>query len=138
MRNEDIAELMKAMEESFKQHSGDQLAKFSSLLEQHMASTDQRLFQLQRLFHLPQPQQSPGPTLEVTAGQSGAKADNSPNKRHRLDVDIQQPDMNSHLRTLRLDVPRFDFLLELRKENQDNSELTKLRQQLETEALNAD
>ncbi|EXB55973.1 hypothetical protein L484_018759 [Morus notabilis] len=49
MRNEDIADLMKAMEASFKQHSDEQLAKFSLILEQHMAITDQRFSQLAQL-----------------------------------------------------------------------------------------
>ncbi|EXC16225.1 hypothetical protein L484_024397 [Morus notabilis] len=102
MRNEDIAELMRAMEVSFKQHSDEQLAKFSSLLEQHMTITDQRLSQLA------QPQPSPGSTMEVTAGQTYAKADDSTYKGHRLDYDLQHPDMNSLLKTLRLDVPQFN------------------------------
>lgn len=46
MRNEEIAELMRSMEASFKQHSDDQLAKFSTLLEQHMVTAEQRFAQI--------------------------------------------------------------------------------------------
>ena len=43
---EEIAEAMKALEASFKQHSEGQMAKFTSLLEQFMANTEIRLSQL--------------------------------------------------------------------------------------------
>lgn len=43
MRNEDIAEAMKTMEANFKQHAQEQLTKFTTLLEEHMNLTDNRL-----------------------------------------------------------------------------------------------
>lgn len=101
MRNEDIAELMKAMEASFKQHSDDQLAKFSSLLEQHIAITDQRFSQVVQ-------QRNPASMVEVTTGQASSSTENNQYRGYRAEGEAQPSDLNSLLRTLRLDVPRFD------------------------------
>ncbi|XP_024024277.1 uncharacterized protein LOC112092413 [Morus notabilis] len=74
MRNEEITELMKAMETSFKQYSDDQLGKFSALLEQHMRRATDNF------------QEVGGEGQEESFG----------------------ADLNFILKTLRVDVPRFD------------------------------
>lgn len=46
MRNEDIAKAMQKLESSFKQHADGQLAKFTTLLERYMETTESRLAKL--------------------------------------------------------------------------------------------
>lgn len=51
MGNEEIAEAMKTLEASFKQHLDGQLAKFASLLEKHTEDIEACLAQLSPLQH---------------------------------------------------------------------------------------
>lgn len=46
MRNEDIAKAMQKLESSFKQHADGQLAKFTTLLERYMETTESHLAKL--------------------------------------------------------------------------------------------
>lgn len=87
MRNEDIAEAMRAMEINFKQHAEGQLAKFTSLLEQYMESTEARLA---KLTHKGE---------KVEGSKNGGPTDNH----------VHDPtNLYSILKTLRVNVPRFD------------------------------
>ncbi|XP_062118810.1 uncharacterized protein LOC133832489 [Humulus lupulus] len=56
MKNEEIAELLKAMDINFKQHVDSQLDRFTSLLEQHRLRTEEKLSQF-----------SPAPTAPPAA-----------------------------------------------------------------------
>lgn len=96
MRNEDVAAAMAAMETSFKQHSDTQLAKFTSLLEQFMTNTETRLTQL-----------TVATKGDPTDGPVG-ETDTNPHHGVREDLEPRRPDLHSLLRTLRVDVPRFD------------------------------
>ena len=49
MCNEDIAEALRALEVSFKQHSDNNVARFTASLEQYMTSTDARLIELSEI-----------------------------------------------------------------------------------------
>lgn len=96
MRNDEIVEIMKAMEENFKIHSDGQLEKFTSLLEKHMATTEIRLSQL-----APSPSDSP-------IGSTDAAATTRATGGVRPMVDVPPMDLHSILKTLRVDVPCFD------------------------------
>lgn len=44
--NEEVVETMRGVEESFKQHSDEQIAKYTELMKQYMATTDMQLSEL--------------------------------------------------------------------------------------------
>lgn len=87
MRNEDIAEAMRALELSFKQHADGQLAKFTALLEQYMLNTETRLAKLTAESVKGEENSNGGPTGGLI---------NDPSNLHPI------------LKTLRINVPRFD------------------------------
>ena len=93
---------MKTMEASFKQNAFEQLMKFTSLLEQHIASTDHHFSQL---MQAPQEQSTPvgKPSAdrgsdEASSQVSGVREGSAP----------PPSDLNSILKTFRVDVTRFD------------------------------
>jgi len=64
MRNKDIIEALRAMEENFKQHSDNQWALFTASLEQYMISTNARLIELSENNNRRPP---PPPPTHITA-----------------------------------------------------------------------
>ena len=102
MRNEEIVEIMKAMETNFKQHADDQLAKFLSLLAKHIASTEHCLTQLS------QENREPRSLAKCTEEYPEVEAESSQVGGRRFISLTPQPDLNSLLKTLRVDASRFD------------------------------
>lgn len=84
MRNEDIAEAMQKLEASFKKHADGQLEKFTSLLEKYMENTEARLAKF---------------TLKAEDG-----AEDKTGGGYVAD----HTNIYSILKTLRVNVPRFD------------------------------
>ncbi|KAK2368526.1 hypothetical protein QL285_081714 [Trifolium repens] len=80
MRNEEIVEALRAMEESFKQNYDSQQARFTASLIQYMASTDARLI------------------TELTKN----------NNRRLSNQPLPSSDITAVMKTLCLDVPHFD------------------------------
>ena len=88
--------MLQALEAKFTQHSESQMEKFTSLLDQHMAKTEERLSQ--------------GPSLP-TPGSSNAT--NAPKESGaqpggRFRSVSEAAEVNSILKTLRVKVPKFD------------------------------
>ncbi|XP_062109866.1 uncharacterized protein LOC133821735 [Humulus lupulus] len=96
MKNEEIAAMLQALEATFKQHSESQLEKFTTLLDQHMAKTEERLSQ-------GSPPPSPGLTGENSAMRESGR---TPSRRSHSEPEAS--DVNSILKTLRVKVPKFD------------------------------
>lgn len=96
MKNEEIAGLLQAMELNFKQHSDAQFQKFSALLEQHVAKTEERFTQL------------PQASSENSEGHVGTARESGQSNTRRTGMTRDHQEVNSLLKTLRVKVPRFD------------------------------
>ncbi|XP_062104440.1 uncharacterized protein LOC133815643 [Humulus lupulus] len=95
-RKPHIAAMLQALEATFKQHSESQLEKFTTLLDQHMAKTGERLSQ-------GPPPPSPGLTGDTSAMRESGR---TPSRRSHSEPEAYE--VNSILKTLRVKVPKFD------------------------------
>lgn len=102
MRNEELAKIMKVVEQSLKQHVDSQLERFSTLLSQHMDSTEERLNQLS------QTRRAGEPLAEPMIRQDSTGAENSQSWGQRFLREHDLGEVNSILKTLRIEAPRFD------------------------------
>ncbi|XP_062075982.1 uncharacterized protein LOC133780122 [Humulus lupulus] len=96
MKNEEIAGLLQALELNFKQHSDAQFQKFSSLLDQHVSKTEERLAQM------------PPPSSGESEGRASVDRENGRSGSKRSENVADNRELNSLLKTLRVKVPRFD------------------------------
>ena len=108
MRNEDIVEAMRQMDLNFKQHTDNQFAAYTKILEQYMSSTDQRFGQLHQQFH----ELSKGKAASMSAsapdteqGRAGDEGVETPPTNSR---EATTPDLAYLLKVLKVDVPRFN------------------------------
>ncbi|XP_062075133.1 uncharacterized protein LOC133779156 [Humulus lupulus] len=98
MKNDEMVELLTAMENNFKQHAESQLEQFTFILEQHRASKNERLSQI-----------SQAPTgSKSKEGNKCVEVEQSPVVTQRHGGDSSSRNLNAFLKTLRVKVPIFD------------------------------